>query len=261
MFYLSTYLILLAVLVRLLCSIPSDSEHCGIIVWLSVSVCSSIIYKSDMDTFVHVAGQYPTFYQQHPGNNSLASYLTTFLSTYVPTFLSATEVEILRMLGPRALKSNTNLVFKVLQPEMIEESTNTSYGTLLKNMTNIASFAQGILVPKNLIWPIDNGTNYLQPHTNIVQTAHAAKLYVFAYTFANDEAVFSFNYSYDPIQEYLGYIGDTMTVDGVVTDFPVTAAEAISKSSAFLINVRLLMCSIVTLYVMLNMRLKGILWP
>jgi hypothetical protein len=45
--------------------------------------------------------------------------------------------------------------------------------------------------------------------------------------FANDE-LSSFNYSHDPLAEYLQFVdnGD-FSVDGVLSDFPITASEAI----------------------------------
>ncbi|KAI5383814.1 hypothetical protein KIW84_070969 [Lathyrus oleraceus] len=88
------------------------------------------------------------------------------------------------------------------------------------------TFASGILVPKGYIWPID-AAGYLQPHTTLVSDAHKAGLEVDASDFAND-FVSSFNYSYDPLAEYLQFIdnGD-FSVDGVLTDFPITPSEAI----------------------------------
>lgn len=159
----------------------------------------------------------------------MASYLTTFLGSHRPSFLSATEVGILRLLRNTAAKSKTSLIFKVLQSDLVEESTNTTYGELLQNLTNIATFATGILIRKELIFPVDNNTNYVQSPTNLVQAAHKANLEVFVYRFANDDYPSSFNYSYDPVREYVDYIGNTFNVDGFLTDFPTSASEAISK--------------------------------
>jgi glycerophosphoryl diester phosphodiesterase len=177
--------------------------------------------------------QHASFYQQHPGKNSLASYLTNLVASphISPAYLSATEVGILKLIGPTAKKSGTTLILKILQPTDVEQSTNTTYGTLLQNLTDIRTYASGILVPKTLIWPIDNTTLYLQAHTSLVQDAHKAQLSVYAYDFANDQYPNSYNYSFDPIAEYLAYVGQPdFSVDGVLTDFPSTASEAISKS-------------------------------
>lgn len=175
--------------------------------------------------------EHASFYQQHPGKNSLASYLTNLVASphISPAYLSATEVGILKLIGPTAKTSGTTLILKILQPTDVEQSTNTTYGTLLQNLTDIRTYASGILVPKTLIWPIDNTTLYLQVHTSLVQDAHKAQLSVYAYDFANDQYPNSYNYSFDPIAEYLAYVGQPdFSVDGVLTDFPSTASEAIN---------------------------------
>ncbi|KAM0883602.1 hypothetical protein ACQ4PT_031514 [Festuca glaucescens] len=87
------------------------------------------------------------------------------------------------------------------------------------------TFASGILVPKNYIWPVA-ADNYLKPPTSAVDDAHKAGLEIYAADFANDFAL-SYNYSYDPLAEYLGFVDGAFSVDGVLTDFPITALEAI----------------------------------
>ncbi|GAU25096.1 hypothetical protein TSUD_257900 [Trifolium subterraneum] len=88
------------------------------------------------------------------------------------------------------------------------------------------TFASGIIVPKGYIWPIDSSL-YLQPHTTLVSDAHKAGLEVYASDFSND-VISSYNYSYDPLTEVLQFIdnGD-FSVDGVLTDFPLTPSAAI----------------------------------
>jgi glycerophosphoryl diester phosphodiesterase len=123
----------------------------------------------------------------------------------------------------------TKLVLRFPNPDDTDPSTNQTYSSLLKNLTFIKTFASGILVPKRYIWPIDANL-YLQPHTSLVYDAHKVGLEVFASDFANDDILLSFNYSYDPLAEYLQFIeyGD-LTIDGVLSDFPITASEAIRK--------------------------------
>ncbi|EEE69509.1 hypothetical protein OsJ_28963 [Oryza sativa Japonica Group] len=83
-----------------------------------------------------------------------------------------------------------------------------------------------IMVPKNYIWPVTSD-NYIQLHTQIVQEAHNAGLEIYASDFSND-GIFPYNYSYDPLGEYLSFVSDGgFSVDGVLTDFPLTASEAI----------------------------------
>jgi glycerophosphoryl diester phosphodiesterase len=181
--------------------------------------------------------QYPTFYQEHPGKNSLASYLTTFLKAYTPLYLSATEVGILKLLLPTASNSSTNLVLKFLEKTTVEESTNTTYGAILTNLADIALYADGILVPKDYIYTprvtaATNGSEYgyyVDGASTLVQDAHKAGLEVFVYDFANDAFPSSYNYSFDPVLDALSYIGNSFQIDGYLSDFPTTAAEAISE--------------------------------
>jgi glycerophosphoryl diester phosphodiesterase len=73
------------------------------------------------------------------------------------------------------------------------------------------------------------------PPESIVQDAHKAGLEIYASDFANDRII-PYNYSYDPLQEYLSFVSNgDFAVDGVLTEFPITASEAIGKlrSSTF----------------------------
>ncbi|KAG0480761.1 hypothetical protein HPP92_011619 [Vanilla planifolia] len=64
--------------------------------------------------------------------------------------------------------------------------------------------------------------------TTLVANAHGLGLEVYVYGFANDMPG-SYNYSYDPVSEYLQFIDNSkFSVDGVLTDFPSTASEAIA---------------------------------
>ena len=84
------------------------------------------------------------------------------------------------------------------------------------------------MVPKSYIWPVTKD-NYLQPPTSIVSEAHNAGLEIYASDFANDRII-PYNYSYDPLAEYLNFIGDGgFSVDGVLSENPITASEAIGK--------------------------------
>jgi glycerophosphoryl diester phosphodiesterase len=95
-------------------------------------------------------------------------------------------------------------------------------------LKSVKTFASGILVPKNYIWPV-NKDQYLQPTTTLVKDAHALGLEVYAFKFAND-SISSYNYSYDPSAEYLQFIDNSdFSVDGVLTDFLSTASAAIGK--------------------------------
>lgn len=174
--------------------------------------------------------QHDAFYAQH--NLSMRSFVLSVSRSVVVNYISSPEVNFLRSIAARFRPSMTKLVFRFLGNSEIEPTTNQTYGSLLKNLTFIKTFASGILVPKDYIWPV-NESLYLLPHTTIVFDAHKERLEVFASNFANDIPI-SFNYSHDPLTEYLSFIDNRdFSVDGVLSDFPLTPSAAIGMLSSF----------------------------
>lgn len=169
--------------------------------------------------------QYDLFYNQQ--KISPALYLEDLRFAGI-NYISSPEIGFLKSIGAKVDKARTKpkLVFRFLEPDAIEPTTNQAYGDILKNLASIKPFASGILVPKTYIWPI-NKEMYLLPPTTLVNDAHKLGLEVYASGFANDYPG-SYNYSYDPTAEYLQFIDNGLfSVDGVLTDFAPTASEAI----------------------------------
>ncbi|KAL3851160.1 hypothetical protein ACJIZ3_013042 [Penstemon smallii] len=164
------------------------------------------------------------FFSQH--NLSMRSYIISVSRRVIVNYISSPEVGFLTSILSRFRTGPTKLVFQFLGLSDLEPSTNQTYGSLLSNLTFIKTFASGIIVPKYSIWPVDI-SQYLQNYTHLVTDAHRAGLEVFASNFAND-ATIPYNYSYDPVAEYLSFIDNGIfSVDGVVSDFPVSPSEAI----------------------------------
>jgi glycerophosphoryl diester phosphodiesterase len=158
----------------------------------------------------------------------MRSYILSLSKQYTVDYISSPELSFLKSLLGRVSKK-TKLVFRFLDEGIVEPSTNQTYGAILKNLTSIKTFASGILVPKKYISPV-TADNYLIPPTSVVDDAHKAGLEIYASDFVNDFAL-SYNYSFDPLAEYLGYIDGAFCVDGVLTDFPITAHSAIGEST------------------------------
>ncbi|KAH9306087.1 hypothetical protein KI387_010491, partial [Taxus chinensis] len=77
-----------------------------------------------------------------------------------------------------------------------------------------------------------------KPPQKLVEDAHAAGLEIFAADFANDEYAMSYNYSYDPIREYLQFVDNNhFAVDGFLTDFSVTATDSIACYAHINVNI------------------------
>lgn len=173
--------------------------------------------------------QYDMFYKQH--KLSVESYLVKNLpgvKIEVP-YLSSPEIGFLKSIGPKFRAKGTKLLLKFpLDINVVEPSTKEKYGSVLKKLNMIKTFAAGILVPKEYIWPV-NEKRYLKPATTLVTDAHKLGLEVFAYGFANDFYL-PYNYSLDPTKEYLQFVDNShFSVDGVITDFCSTASNTIGE--------------------------------
>lgn len=184
------------------------------------------MFQSQILILFYFIFQHDEFYTKH--NLSMRSFILSVSRTQPISYISSPEVGFLRSIASRINLKTTKLVFRFLRQNDTELSTKQTYGSLLKNITFIKTFASGILVPKDYIWPVDE-RDYLQPHTSLVLDAHKEGLEVFASDFAND-VPFSYNYSYDPLAEYLQFIdnGD-FSVDGLLSDFPITPSAAVGK--------------------------------
>ncbi|KAG6502273.1 hypothetical protein ZIOFF_042162 [Zingiber officinale] len=165
------------------------------------------------------------FFKDH--NLDAVDYITSVSKQIVIDFISSPEVEFLKSMNGMLGRAKTKLIFQFLNVDDVEPSTNETYSALLIDLSHIKSFASGILVPKSYIWPV-NEDQYLQPQTSLVTDAHGLGHEVYASDFSNDSPG-SYNYSFDPTVEYLQFIDNSnFSVDGVLTDFPSTASEAIS---------------------------------
>ncbi|KAL2534808.1 Glycerophosphodiester phosphodiesterase GDPDL7 [Abeliophyllum distichum] len=168
--------------------------------------------------------QYDSFYNQH--RISPEDFILSSMVDIKPEFISSPEIGFLKSIGPKVKAAKTKLIFKFLGADVTEPTTKEKYSSLATKLPMIKSFASGIVVPKDYIWPSNNG--YLQTApTNLVLDAHKQGLEVYASFFANDDYL-TYNYSYDPTREYLQYVDNSQfSVDGVLTDFPVTASATI----------------------------------
>lgn len=168
--------------------------------------------------------QHDVFFTQH--NVSMRNFVLSVSRSIIVNYISSPEVGFLRSIAAR-IPRTTKLILRVLGPTDTEVTTNQTYASLLGNLTFIKTFASGILVPKTYIWPISNDGYIQQPQTSLVSDAHKAQLEIFASDFFSDLPL-SYNYSYDPVTEYLSYFDNgKFSVDGVLTDFPISPSSAI----------------------------------
>uniref|UniRef100_A0A0E0LWL1 glycerophosphodiester phosphodiesterase n=1 Tax=Oryza punctata TaxID=4537 RepID=A0A0E0LWL1_ORYPU len=167
--------------------------------------------------------EHDIFYREHGLN--MTNYILSIQKLGSVKYMSSPELGFLQSLSG-GINREVNLVFRFLDKALSDPSTNKTYNSMLSNLTFIKTIASGIMVPKSYIWPVTSD-NYIQLHTQIVKEAHNAGLEIYASDFSNDR-IFPYNYSYDPLAEYLSFVSDGgFSVDGVLTDYPLTALEAI----------------------------------
>ncbi|KAI3703031.1 hypothetical protein L6452_28785 [Arctium lappa] len=167
--------------------------------------------------------QHDTFFTQH--NLSMKNFVISASRSGMVKYISSPEAGFLKSILKRFRSSTTKLIFRFLELDETEPLTKEKYGSLLKNLTFIKTFASGILVPKSYIWPVGSDL-YLQPSTSLVLDAHREGLEVFASDFMNDVPL-PYNYSYDPVTEYLNFVDNgRFSVDGVISDNPITPSLA-----------------------------------
>lgn len=197
--------------------------------------CSGFIFLPDRPVFLSPANnmvsppvsvsQYDSFYDED--KLSMSEYIEKTIGLKNIQFISCPEIGFLKNMAKK-VTNDTRLVFTFLGLDSIEPTEKKKYSDILKDLNSVRTFASGIIVPKEYIWPV-NANSYLGQPTTLVSDAHKADLEVFAAIFANDVPA-SYNYSYDPSAEYLQFISDpNNTVDGFITDFSQTAANAIGE--------------------------------
>lgn len=167
--------------------------------------------------------QYEEFYAQR--GIKMQDYVLNTMKASRVDFISSPEINFLKGLKSKVNQGTTKLIFQFLDDKNVEPSTKQPYSIIAKDLVTVKSFASGIMVPKQYIWPV-KPDGYLGPPTTLVADAHQLGLEVYASGFNNDVFT-SYNYSYDPVAEYLQFLNEGPSVDGFVTDFPPTASEAI----------------------------------
>ena len=180
----------------------------------------------------YLVDQYADFYLQHNLNVSL--YVHEFTSAFPVDYISSPEIAFLKSMkaGLKGQNHSPKLILRIPNKQGLEPTTNVTYQSILNNLRTVATYASGILVPKELIWPTSNAL-YLEDETTLVREAHAAGLTIYASGFANDVTDLAYNYSFDPIREYLQFVPRRGSkVDGFLTDSPTTASDALGKEAS-----------------------------
>ncbi|CAH8377737.1 unnamed protein product [Eruca vesicaria subsp. sativa] len=189
----------------------------------------SILTVEDVTTqfkpeFFWLNVQHDEFYAQQ--NLSMSRFLISASRTVSIDYISSPEVNFFKKIAGRFGRHGPVFVFQFLGKEDFEPTTNQTYDSILSNLTFVKTFASGILVPKSYILEPDD-KQYLLPPTSLVQDAHKAGLEVYVSGFSNDIDI-AHDYSSDPVSEYLSFVDNgNFSVDGVLSDFPITASASL----------------------------------
>jgi glycerophosphoryl diester phosphodiesterase len=157
---------------------------------------------------------------------------------WAPVYIQSFEVSNLRDLSTMTEVSLVQLINAGGKPyDFVASGDPRTYADLITpaGLAEIATYAQGVGVNKNLIVPRDSAGNLLDP-TTLISDAHAAKLIVHGWTFRNENAflpadfrvgdpahpAFASNYG-DAIAEYELFF--SLGIDGLFSDNPDTAVE------------------------------------
>ena len=89
-------------------------------------------------------------------------------------------------------------------------------------LREIATYASGIGVAKQLILPVDENNNLLPP-TSLIEDAHEAGLLVHVWTLRNEDVFLANQHRGNPDAEYNKLI--ELGIDGYFTDFPKTRID------------------------------------
>jgi len=143
-------------------------------------------------------------------------FIQSFEVTNLKDLNGMTSLRLVQLLGSREAKPY----------DQTAAGKSLTYGTMMTEdgLAEIATYAEGIGPWKVLIVPNDGAGNAL-PVTGLVERAHAAGLLVHPYTFRDEEQYLIQSYAGDPLAEYRRFY--SLGVDGVFTDFPDTAIQAL----------------------------------
>jgi glycerophosphoryl diester phosphodiesterase len=156
-------------------------------------------------------------------------FIQSFEAGNLQWLRSRTQVKLIQLVG--GVGSNAD--GSVILPTPFEQPGCATYpiGNLPTNFASaaafeaIATYADGIGPWKRFLIGESNGR--ATPPTDFVKLAHAAGLQVHPWTFRNEQTHLLADYAGDPLTEYRTFI--ELGVDGVFSDFPDTARDAIDS--------------------------------
>ncbi len=142
-------------------------------------------------------------------------FIQSFEPTCLRTLRRMTELRLVQLLDDASHRPY----------DLVKAGDPRTFGDLSKpaGLDDIASYADGIGVNKELILPLAPGGRTLPP-TTIITDAHARKLKVHVFTFRQEVVFIPPDFDFDVVTEVRAYL--KLGVDGLFCDFPDLCLQA-----------------------------------
>jgi glycerophosphoryl diester phosphodiesterase len=151
--------------------------------------------------------------------NATGNGICTASWNQMPVFIASTSETQLRYIRGKA-------PIPLVQNLGIADTAVLQQGYPVDRLANIATYAAAIGPDKNLLAP-NNLLNFTGQPTQLTQRAHKLNMLVFPNVFRNEYEYILYTFGADPHRE-LDYFFNDIGVDGVITDYPGTAATTIA---------------------------------
>ncbi|MDJ0798209.1 MAG: glycerophosphodiester phosphodiesterase [Calothrix sp. MO_167.B12] len=179
--------------------------------------------------------KYPTYFHNIglPLEEALVETLhnNNYQGEQAPIFIQSFEVSNLQKLSSLTNLPLVQLLNLDSKPyDFVNSGDPRSYRdlTTVEGLQEISKYATAIGIHKNLLVPRDTNDKLLPP-TSLVTDAHAVNLLVHVWTFRNEDVFLPLDFQGNPQGEYEEFF--QLGIDGVFSDFPDTALDAIKISN------------------------------
>lgn len=157
-----------------------------------------------------------------------ALHANSYQGKNAPIFIQSFEVGNLQYLSTKTDLPLVQLINDTGMPyDFVTSGDGRTFRDLITatGLRGISEYAMAIGINKNLLIPRD-GNNQLLSATSVVSNAHAENLLVHVWTFRNENIFLPSDLQDNPLKEYELFI--ELEIDGVFTDYPDTAIQAIN---------------------------------
>lgn len=159
-------------------------------------------------------------------------YIESFEVSNLKKIRIKSKVKLIQLLDADLINNQGELVYDAEYAAPYDFNKyydGRNYSDMITNegLEEIKTYANGIGVWKPYIIGYNGDDRDNLTPTDLIERAHSYDLPVYAYSFRNEWYRLPLEYKNKPINEYLHFF--SLGIDGVFTDFPCTAVEALEK--------------------------------